>query len=106
LQRPYARLDTPQPDVAQFDRPRLDTPPIEPYRPDMLPRTALSEEPARYARRFEDPSETVREPYAARPQPQPPLDRSEPAPSIRREPGSSLRESILKKPLSSLYRKD
>lgn len=30
----------------------------------------------------------------------------EPTPSIRREPGMSLRDSILKKPLSSLYNKD
>jgi hypothetical protein len=30
----------------------------------------------------------------------------DPAPSLRREPGLSLRDSILKKPLSSLYDKD
>ncbi|MNL87606.1 hypothetical protein D3C87_2168380 [compost metagenome] len=43
--------------------------------------------------------------------PPPPIQRSfgsepQPAPSIRREPGTSLRDSILKKPLSSLYNKD
>ena len=104
FQRPYARLDTPQPDLTPLDRPRLDTPPIEPYRPDMLPRTAQPDQPALYASRRDDPSDSLRDPYAARPQPSP--ERTDPAPSIRRESGSSLRESILKKPLSSLYRKD
>jgi hypothetical protein len=44
-----------------------------------------------------------------RAEPRQPPRRAEPpaAPaSIRREPGVSLRESILKKPLSSLYDKD
>ncbi|MBW8446244.1 MAG: DUF87 domain-containing protein [Arenimonas sp.] len=98
------RSDTSRSDTTRSDTTRADAPPIEPYRPDMLPRTARTEEPPRYARRLDDPTDTVRDPYAARPQP--PLERTEPAPSIRREPGSSLRESILKKPLSSLYRKD
>jgi hypothetical protein len=104
FERPAPRLDARQPDAAQFDRPRHDAPPIEPYRPDMLPRTAPSDEPPRYARRLDDPSDALRDPYTARPQPSP--ERTEPAPPIRRESGSSLRESILKKPLSSLYRKD
>lgn len=96
-----------QPDPA-FERPaaRQDTPPIEPYRPEMLPRTAMSDEPPRYARRFDDPAETPGNPYPARSFAQATPERSEPAPSIRREPGQSLRESILKKPLSSLYKKD
>jgi hypothetical protein len=37
----------------------------------------------------------------ARPTPAP-----ESPPSLRREPGTSLRDSILKKPISSLYKKD
>jgi len=87
-------------------RPAPSTPPVEPYRPDMLPRTALPDEPPRYTRRFDDPGETPAPSHAARSFPQPAPERSEPAPSIRREPGLSLRESILKKPLSSLYKKD
>jgi len=82
------------------------TPPVEPYRPDMLPRSALPDEPPRYTRRFDDPAETPAPSYPARSFPQPAPERSETAPSIRREPGLSLRESILKKPLSSLYKKD
>ncbi len=97
-----------RPPASDFDRPasRLDAPPIEPYRPDMLPRTPAADEPPRYSRRFDDTPEPVRDPYAARSYSPPPQDRPEPAPPIRREAGSSLRESILKKPLSSLYRKD
>ncbi|MBR0555166.1 ATP-binding protein [Ciceribacter sp. L1K23] len=75
--------------------------PLESYRSDMLPRAEVA--------------------AAAAPRPdfveirrdlsQPSLRRStdgaqEPAPSLRREPGTSLRESILRKPLSSLYDKD
>lgn len=82
------------------------TPPIEPYRPDMLPRsTGLPEEP-RYGRRFGDRTETPPTSYEPRPQPQPSFAGQDQPGSIRREPGSSLRESILRKPLSSLYRKD
>ena len=97
-----------RPSASAFDRPvlRQDTPPIEPYRPDMLPRTPAAEEPQRYARRIDDVSEPPRDPYATRSFTSAASERPDPAPSIRREPGSSLRESILKKPLSSLYRKD
>ena len=98
-----------------------DASPMEPYRPDMLPRPPR--EPLR-------PAATVREPASADPsrdryeprqaaqpsyraaEPQPPAPpqpfSTQPAatPGPRREPGLSLRESILKKPLSSLYKKD
>jgi hypothetical protein len=40
-------------------------------------------------------------PLASRPAPV-----QEPAVPLRREPGTSLRDSILKKPVSSLYNKD
>ena len=99
--------------------------PIEPYRPDMLPRTALDRappaerayEPASHASpslpartdaddgtsdRFErrvQPDRRIAEPQ---PYPPPPT----PTGGLRREPGVSLRESIMKKPLSSLYKKD
>ncbi|SMC57323.1 ATP-binding protein [Rhizobium sp. RU36D] len=98
-----------------------DTPPIEPYRPDMLPRATSAPPPIEPSgmRRdgfAEQRRDTLREPVAAReapPSAPPPIQRSfgadPPAPaasSIRREPGTSLRDSILRKPLSSLYNKD
>jgi len=80
----------------------------EPYRADMLPRQApLVSEPTvtpRYERpelRRERPAGTPSSLYRSH-QPEP---AEPPAPgSLRREP--TLRESLLKKPLSSLYRKD
>jgi DNA helicase HerA-like ATPase len=73
--------------------PASETPTIEPYRPDMLPRAGLDDVPR------------------ARPEAPPAYAADPPAPSfgsqpVRREGGSSLRESILKKPLSSLYKRD
>jgi uncharacterized protein len=69
------------------------TPTIEPYRPDMLPRTTESEMLRR-----------------AEPAPAFAVESANPAfgaqPSRRDGGGSSLRESILKKPLSSLYKRD
>jgi DNA helicase HerA-like ATPase len=69
------------------------TPAIEPYRPDMLPRTGENG----VLRRHE-------------PAPAHQPDASAPAfgaqPLRRDAGGSSLRESILKKPLSSLYKRD
>lgn len=81
-------------------------PSIEPYRPDMLPRTAAPQQAvpsqtsidsklAELRREFRSDEGGARSP--------PPRD---PAPSLRRETGLSLRDSILKKPLSSLYDKD
>lgn len=73
--------------------PASETPAIEPYRPDMLPRTGR-EDPSRS--RTETPPAFAASPPSA-------SFGSEP---LRREGGSSLRESILKKPLSSLYKRD
>lgn len=72
-----------------------ETPTIEPYRPDMLPRSGNDD----FARpRVDTPSPA----YAPEPAPASTFG-SQP---LRREGGSSLRESILKKPLSSLYKRD
>jgi len=71
-----------------------ETPPIEPYRPDMLPRTPL-EEPPRPRPEMPTPAFAAETPSAT--------FGSQP---LRREGASSLRESILKKPLSSLYKRD
>lgn len=74
--------------------PSSETPPIEPYRPDMLPRTGQDDT-------VRPRPETPAPAYTA--EPPPPTFGSQP---LRREGGSSLRESILKKPLSSLYKRD
>lgn len=71
-----------------------ETPPIEPYRPDMLPRAPL-EEPPRPRSEMPTPAFAAEPPSAT--------FGSQP---LRREGASSLRESILKKPLSSLYKRD
>ncbi|TCL73774.1 ATP-binding protein [Rhizobium sp. BK251] len=88
-------------------------PSVEPYRPEMLPGAAATPAPLSHAPRnsTDDRFESVRrELYGddrsfhrtpTAPQPAP-----APTPPTRREPGMSLRESILKKPLSSLYNKD
>lgn len=84
-----------------------DTPLNEPYRPDMLPRTAIPQSAApiqtsidsrlsELRREFRGDDLTGTRTVPAR----------EAAPSLRREPGLSLRDSILKKPLSSLYDKE
>jgi hypothetical protein len=93
--------------------------PIEPYRRDMLPNAPISREPAASPRSSRDTFgvaadtsidsrlEALRR--EMRGEHSPPSRPAEPPPqpsSIRREPGVSLRESILKKPLSSLYDKD
>ncbi len=81
--------------------------PIEPYRRDMLPRAPVT--PAAPAAppetSIDSRLEALRREMRAEAQPKP----AEPqagTPGIRREPNMSLRESILKKPLSSLYNKD
>ena len=83
-------------------------PSIEPYRPDMLPRadaapqtptamqTSIDSKLAELRREIRgDDTAGVRA-----------MPTRDPAPPLRREPGLSLRDSILKKPLSSLYDKD
>ncbi|MBB3566605.1 ATP-binding protein [Rhizobium sp. BK491] len=92
--------------VEQPIRPHVEPnpPPIEPYRPDMLPRTAapaaasqtsIDSKLAELRREFRSDEGGTRS-----------VSPREPAPSLRREPGLSLRDSILRKPLSSLYDKD
>ncbi|CAN7491684.1 DUF87 domain-containing protein [Rhizobium sp. LjRoot30] len=100
------------------------TPP-EPYRSDMLPRGGPSA-PPEASTSYDPRRRSMDEPHAAQRPPSttyPETRRMQPADSpptpyrpaqpetdasgsIRRDPGMSLRESILKKPLSSLYRKD
>ncbi|NEI71181.1 DUF87 domain-containing protein [Rhizobium lusitanum] len=83
-----------------------DLPSSEPYRPDMLPRTppqATASIPTSIDSRLAELRREFRSDDAASPRPMP---TREPLPSLRREPGLSLRDSILKKPLSSLYDKE
>ncbi len=82
----------------------------EPYRPDMLPRSYAPQDPQPAAAgsidsRLEALRREMRREEAGQPRS---FGNQEPAPTVqRREPGtSSLRESILRKPLSSLYNKD
>lgn len=82
--------------------------PVEPYRPDMLPRpaappssttapqTSIDSRLAELRRDYRGDDNAGNLPASSR----------DAAPSARREPGLSLRDSILKKPLSSLYSKD
>ncbi len=72
---------------------------LEPYRPEMLPGAAAPAKP-----QFTQPRTNIDNPPPIQPREQINI-RKEPT-SIRREPGMSLRESILKKPLSSLYDRD
>ncbi|MCM2472059.1 ATP-binding protein [Rhizobium sp. CG5] len=104
---PAADLAEPEFDDAEAAEPLADlsrqTPPVEPYRPDMLPRTMVEEPTTRLIRRDIDANPAgigqggTSTPFTAAPAP---------ASTLRKEPGQSLRDSILKKPLSSLYRKD
>ncbi|MBB4569092.1 ATP-binding protein [Rhizobium leucaenae] len=87
---------------------RIEAPPIEPYRPDMLPRTtaasafgaapqtSIDSRLAELRREFRGGDNASGQSASA----------NELSPSVRREGGLSLRDSILKKPLSSLYNKD
>lgn len=69
------------------------TPTIEPYRPDMLPRSGARDVVRRTEAESAFESEATTSAFGTSP--------------LRREGGgSSLRESILKKPLSSLYKRD
>ncbi|MGL3605172.1 ATP-binding protein [Rhizobium sp. G187] len=66
-----------------------DTPPIEPYRPDMLPQVGQQDLRPRSALSGLTGGEPA---FGSAP--------------VRRENGPSLRESLLKKPLSTLYKRD
>jgi len=87
--------------------PAIADPQPEPYHPDMLPRPPVSEPPAplrpdRFADLRRERSTDVSQPVFQRPPAQEGAPR--PNPLLRRE--GSLRESLLKKPLGSLYDKD
>ncbi|TCR83550.1 ATP-binding protein [Rhizobium sp. BK376] len=90
--------------------PRPSAPAVEPYRPEMLPRgsdatTGFAAPQTSIDSRLAELRREIRNDEVA-------PDRFRPAaardgePPPRREPGLSLRDSILKKPLSSLYNKD
>jgi DNA helicase HerA-like ATPase len=82
---------------------------IEPYRPDMLPRlndtsTFGSEMQPSLESKLAELRRGMLIDEGLAPARPPPAQES--PPSLRREPGTSLRDSILKKPISSLYKKD
>jgi len=88
--------------------------PIEPYRRDMLPGAGSAREPAAAASpaplaasetSIDSRLEALRREMRGEPS-SGPGDRPTATGGIRREPGVSLRDSILKKPLSSLNNKD
>ncbi|MEK1892933.1 MAG: DUF87 domain-containing protein [Rhizobium sp.] len=88
--------------------------PFEPYRRDMLPGAGSQREPLAAAPRatvatpetsIDSRLEALRREIRGETSPGP-GDKPTVAGSIRREPGMSLRDSILKKPLSSLNNKD
>jgi uncharacterized protein len=99
-----------------------DEPPLDQYRPDMLPgaRAAGLSDPMRTYSGFTDPQMSLRniqretqgqstlgqQALGQSTLGQPAPAQTAPPPSARLDPTMSLRESILKKPLSSLYRKD
>jgi DNA helicase HerA-like ATPase len=94
----YAAPAAPQPR-------RPETAPVEPYRPEMLSRvgepSAGSVAPPQTS--IDAKLAELRRDYRREDSSRPPQDSN---PSLRREPGSSLRESLLKKPLGSLFNKD
>ncbi len=105
--------DEEPPEGQAYPLPAAATPSMslnEPYRPDMLPRSYAPQDPQPAATgsidsRLEALRREMRREEAGQPRS---FGNQEPAPTVqRREPGtSSLRESILRKPLSSLYNKD
>ncbi|WP_145316813.1 MULTISPECIES: ATP-binding protein [unclassified Rhizobium] len=80
--------------------------PIEPYRPDMLPRTAAPQPAAASQTSIDSKLAELRREFRSDEGGTRSVSPREAAPSLRRESGLSLRDSILKKPLSSLYDKD
>ncbi|MGY5805215.1 ATP-binding protein [Rhizobium sp. LEGMi12c] len=81
-------------------------PSIEPYRPDMLPRTAAPQPAVPSQTSIDSKLAELRREFRSDEGGPRSLPPRETAPSLRRESGLSLRDSILKKPLSSLYDKD
>ncbi|MEZ2219185.1 ATP-binding protein [Rhizobium sp. RCC_161_2] len=98
----YREQPTPTPQPT-----RIAAPPIEPYRPDMLPRAPAPAIDATPRTSIDSRLAELRHDYRGNDnsgsRPVPARDGSSPP---QREPGLSLRDSILKKPLSSLYNKD
>ena len=83
-----------------------DAPSIEPYRPDMLPRAATPQTAQPPQTSIDSRLADLRREFRSDDTAARPVPPREPLPSLKREPGLSLRDSILKKPLSSLYDKD
>jgi hypothetical protein len=82
-------------------------PPLEPYRPALLPQSRAPQPetpPLSPQSSIDARLEALRREMRRDEQPKPAF--GEQTSSPRRDPGMSLRESILKKPLSSLYNKD
>ncbi|MBY3594907.1 MULTISPECIES: ATP-binding protein [Rhizobium] len=79
--------------------------PLESYRRELLPQAPRLDpaEPAPIDPRLDALRRELRREEPVFPRPAPPADQP---PVVRREPGTSLRESILKKPVSRLYNKD
>ncbi|MBY5557344.1 ATP-binding protein [Rhizobium leguminosarum] len=92
-------------DAKPYAPPASSVAPLESYRRELLPQTPRLDPATSPAidPRLDALRREMRRDEPVFPRPTPPAD--QPAVS-RREPGTSLRESILKKPLSSLYNKD
>ena len=92
-------------DATPYTPPDPATAPLESYRRELLPQAPRLDPAASPSidPRLDALRREMRREEPVFPRPAPPTD--QPAIS-RREPGTSLRESILKKPLSSLYNKD
>ncbi|ANP86382.1 ATP-binding protein [Rhizobium leguminosarum] len=92
-------------DAKPYAPPTSSVAPLESYRRELLPQTPRLDPATSPAidPRLDALRREMRRDEPVFPRPAPPAD--QPAVS-RREPGTSLRESILKKPLSSLYNKD
>jgi hypothetical protein len=92
-------------DAKPYAPPASSAAPLETYRRELLPQTPRLDPAAVPAidPRLDALRREMRREEPVFPRPAPATD--QPAIS-RREPGTSLRESILKKPLSSLYNKE
>lgn len=92
---------------AAWHHAEADAPLNEPYRPDMLPRSAIPQTAAPVQTSIDSRlSELRRESRGDDTAGTRTIPAREAPPSLRREPGLSLRDSILRKPLSSLYDKE
>jgi hypothetical protein len=103
---PPEDIEPRNPAPAYRQAPRPEATPIEPYRPEMLPRVseASSNVGPPPQTSIDSKLAELRRDYRRE-------DAGRPAPAqdnnpLRREPGPSLRDSLLKKPLGSLFNKD